>query len=378
MSSSSSRDSGKKNREPNPEKLAEMTKELRQLVTETCQPLPDEPDYSTNDKTLTRFIRARKFVLKDAFKQITGAIEWRRSYRPLHVNCRWCVDQAGYHGIRQIGFDSQQRPVFYACFAQCQTLKNTGEDTIAHVVYLVENAMKCTETGVEQWIIIVDCTGLTLPCCNHKIGRQFSQTFGSNYPEHLYRFFLVHHNPVLQGVWKAIRVFVDPNTVKKVKLVKKDKIDRVFDEAFGLETSTWLKEELRLNRTDISEAQRRFWEGPRLKGTHDPRGTQSYVKKYIEPLENRRKTRPTELLTRATLGQRTHLPHPNILQYLNETLNCVTLIDLKLIKEKPSENEMAEYGVTLEDKDLDEAESESEEDGHLELKKPTTSTSCIM
>ncbi|KAF6769562.1 hypothetical protein AHF37_12167 [Paragonimus kellicotti] len=221
---------------------------------------------------------------------------------------------------------------------------------------------------------------MTLPCCNHKIGRQFSQTFGSNYPEHLYRFFLVHHNPVLQGVWKAIRVFVDPNTVKKVKLVKKDKIDRVFDEAFGSETSTWLKEELRLNRTDISEAQRRFWEGPRLKGTHDPRGTHSYVKnyvkKYIEPLENRRKTNPTELLTRATLGQRTHLPHPNILQYLNETLNCVNLIDLELIKEKPSEHEMAEYGVTLEDKDLDEAESESEEDGHLGLKKATSSTSC--
>ncbi|KAG5454929.1 Chromatin structure remodeling complex protein sfh1, variant 2 [Clonorchis sinensis] len=334
----------RKIKEVTPEKLSSLKEELKQLVVSKHVPLPDEPDYSTCDDTLTRFLRARKYSLKDAYKQLSEAIEWRRTYRPRHVDCKWCTDQPGFHGIRQVGFDPEGRPVLYACFAQCQTLRNTAEDTIAHVVYLVENALRCPVAKNNQWVIVIDCTGLTLPCCNPKLGKQFSQTFGNNYPEHLYRFFLVHHNPALHGIWKAIRVFVDPNTAKKVKLVKRDKISLVFDDYFGPELSSWLKEELSLNQNDISDAQKRFWQGPSKPGTHDPRGTPSYVQTYIEPLEKIRAEKPSQLLKRSDLGHKIHLPHPNIVQFLNGMLTNVQFIDLKR-KAKISRQEMEEYGV---------------------------------
>ncbi|VDP70560.1 unnamed protein product [Echinostoma caproni] len=310
---------------------------------------------------LRRFLKARKFVLNDAFKQLSSAIEWRRTYRPRQVDCTYCLQTPGFHGIRQVGFDPQGRPVLYACFAQCQTLKNTAEDVIAHVVYLVENAMRCDEPGKDQWIIIIDCTGLTLPCCNPKLGKQFNQTFGNCYPEHLARFFLVHHNPFFQGIWKAIRVFVDPVTVKKVKLVRKEKISKVFDEYFDAEMSEWLKTELALNKTNITEAQRKFWEGPSQSGVHDPRGTASYVAKYITPLQNRRAANPSQLITRSSVGPQQHLPHPNLLQYVNGQLKNVQLIDLKARKDKPTKQELEMYGVNTEDATENAHEPESDE-----------------
>lgn len=345
MSKKIASESHKKRKDVSPEELASLVNQLRVMVHERCIPLVDEPEYSTSEKTLRRFLKARKYVVNDAFKQLSDAIEWRRTYRPKQAECTYCQQTPGFHGIRQVGFDPEQRPVFYACFSQCQTLKNTAEDVIAHVVYLVENAMRCNETGADQFIFIIDCTGLTLPCCNPKLGKQFSQVFGNCYPEHLARFFLVHHNPFFQGIWKAIRVFVDPVTVKKVKLVRKEKINRVFDESFGPELSNWLKDELVLNKTNITEVQRKFWESPSQPGQHDPRGTNSYIKKYIEPLQYRRQTNPTELISRATVGPDKHLPHPNLLQYINGQLKNVELIDLKARKDSPTKQELEMYGV---------------------------------
>ncbi|THD21034.1 Random slug protein 5 [Fasciola hepatica] len=351
----------KKRKEVSPEEFADLINQLRTMVHEKCIPLPEEPEYATSEQTLRRFLKARKFVVNDAFKQLSGAIEWRRTYHPKRADCTYCLQTPGFHGIRQVGFDPEGRPVFYACFSQCQTLKNTAEDVIAHVVYLVENAMRCNEAGADQWIIIIDCTGLTLPCCNPKLGKQFSQVFGNCYPEHLARFFLVHHNPFFQGIWKAIRVFVDPVTVKKVKLVRKEKISKVFEESFDPELANWLKDELALNKTNITEAQRKFWEGPSHPGVHDPRGTASYVKKYIEPLQQKRELNPKELLSRTSLGQDKHLPHPNLLQYLNGQLGNVQLIDLKSRKDKPTKQELELYGVDPSDVSESTADAESED-----------------
>lgn len=337
----------RKRKEVDPDSLKQMIADLREMVTSKFAPLPNEPDHFTNEKTLTRFIKARKYVLKDAYKQLANSIEWRREYQPTQVECIWCTEQPGYHGIRQVGFDSEQRTVMYACFAQCHTNKNTTEDVIAHVVYLMENAIRCSEILSDELVIVMDCTGFSLPCCNPKIGKQFVQTFADNYPEHLNRFYLINHNPMLQGVWKAIKVFVDPNTAKKVKLVKKERMESLFEERLGPELAVWLREEIRLNRTSISETQLRFWQAPQEPGAHDPRGAPSYVKKYIEPLEQRRKQFPKELVKRSVLGQSAHMPHPNIINELNDQLRDYKLTDSRNHEHKVTKQELEEYGVAL-------------------------------
>ena len=50
----------------------------------------------------------------------------------------------------------------------------------------------------------------------------------------------------------------------------------------------------------MSLSQRQFWNAPDSPGDHDPRGTPSYVKKYVLPF------RPSDN------GLSVHKPHPNI------------------------------------------------------------------
>ncbi|VDP95749.1 unnamed protein product [Trichobilharzia regenti] len=49
--------------------------------------------------SLSRFIVARNYVVEDAFKQLATAVEWRREFKPLTVQCKWCHETPGFHSI---------------------------------------------------------------------------------------------------------------------------------------------------------------------------------------------------------------------------------------------------------------------------------------
>ncbi|RTG82199.1 uncharacterized protein DC041_0000330, partial [Schistosoma bovis] len=239
---------------------------------------------------------------------------------------------------RQVGFDREGRPLMYACFAQCQTLKNNPDDVVCHMVYLIEHAKRSIQTSVNTLVFIIDCTGLTVACCNPKIGKKFVQTFADCYPETLYKFILINHGTFFHGIWKAIKVFIDPNTVKKVKLIRKEKIQRTFNEMFTPDTITWLLDEIKLNKINITENQLRFWESPHSYELHDPRGTHEYIQRCIEPLKLFIEQQPQQpqqpkqqsnqksiILTYDNLGLKTHMPHTNIMDCLNKTLKQVKI-----------------------------------------------------
>ena len=60
---------------------------------------------------------------------------------------------------RQVGHDEAGRPVIYSNFAQAATHKNSVEDSVAHVTYLIENAKRTMSPGVSSWVFVIDCTG---------------------------------------------------------------------------------------------------------------------------------------------------------------------------------------------------------------------------
>uniref|UniRef100_A0A1I8IXH0 Thioredoxin domain-containing protein n=1 Tax=Macrostomum lignano TaxID=282301 RepID=A0A1I8IXH0_9PLAT len=238
--------------EPSQEQQVKLLAELRQRVAGE-EPLPGE-DYFQDEVTLLRFLRAREWNLDAAEKQLRGAIDWRRSYKA--ADCRVMP-------LRQVGFDLG-RPAgdLLSCFAQADAKSNNTEDSIAHCTFLIENAKAHHEAGVTTWVFVIDCTGgITLPLCNPSLGSGVIGVFSNFYPEHLERIVLFH------GVWSAIRVFIDPKTVKKMKFIK------------GKEKNT---AEIRADEP-MSEAQEKFWEGPMRPNQHDPRGCPSYVEQFVDP-----------------------------------------------------------------------------------------------
>ncbi len=156
---------------------------------------------------------------------------------------------------------------------------------------------------------------MTLPSCNPKLGYGVTQVMSTHYPERLGLAICVNHNPVFQGIWNAIKVFLHPNTAAKMNLVRgKKKIQETFDKYFSEEVRDWLLEEMTLNKEKpLPEGQRFFWEAPSESGGHDPRACPSYVKTYIEPLiaEARHKEHQDEDKG-ATSAYKLHKPHPNL------------------------------------------------------------------
>ncbi|CAC5357538.1 unnamed protein product [Mytilus coruscus] len=198
-------------------KILELKKRLVGI-----KPLEDEPEFFNSEETLVRFLNSRQWNINDAEKMLKESIEYRRRIRPSHLDCKWCHDRPGCHSMRQVGFDEAGRPVIYSNFAQANLHHNTTEDTICHCTYLIENAKRTMPPGVSTWVFVIDCTGMTIQACNPKLGYGVTQVMANHYPERLGLVICVNHNPVFQGIWKAMKVFIHPNTSSKVKLVKNE------------------------------------------------------------------------------------------------------------------------------------------------------------
>lgn len=141
---------------------------------------------------------------------------------------------------------------------------------------------------------------MTLPACNPRVGYGITQALSNYYPERLGLVICIHHSPVFQGVWNAFKVFLHPNTVAKMQLLrKKSKFSKAFFEHFDDELANWVLTEVKLNKKihkhrAIYNAQREFWNEPKAATTpaaadgataepvHDPRGSPSYIRRYID------------------------------------------------------------------------------------------------
>ncbi|KAM7533682.1 hypothetical protein Aperf_G00000122520 [Anoplocephala perfoliata] len=265
----------------NPEKFRKMITEFRNTMKTKCKPLPDEPDYFTDEMILTEFLRARKYNLNAAVAMLTEAVEWRREYHPLKVDCTWCHENPGYHCIRQIGFDKTGHPIIYACFSQAFATRNGAADSVQHCVQMLENIRKSFKSDdARKLTMIIDCTGMTLPCCNPNIGRQVMHVFSNYYPERLLKAIVVNHKAIFQQIWRAIKKFLDPVTASKMNFFKLEQLKEGLLEFCDESTASWIEDEVLLNR-EITEEQLRFWEKP-SSGDHDPRGTDEFVRDFIE------------------------------------------------------------------------------------------------
>ena len=161
------------------------------------------------------------------------------------------------------------------------------------------------------------CPGMSLPMCSPKLGYSLSQTMADHYPERLGLVICLHHSAIFHGVWKAISVFLHPNTLAKVHLLRsKRKYHEAFQKYFSEEMVTWLMDEISLNKqSPLSGSQRRFWEKPESDTQHDPRGCPSYVSQYID-----------SYITRAQQSKDReyfHKPHPSVVDAIQGKIKNV-------------------------------------------------------
>ncbi|KAH9503473.1 hypothetical protein Btru_068015 [Bulinus truncatus] len=319
-------------------------------------PLQDEPDFATSDETVVRFLKANDWKYKEAEKALLATVEYRRQTRPLTVDCHYCHTRPGFHSMRQIGFDESGRPVMYSSFAQASVHKNTVEDLVTHVIYLIENAKVTMNSGVTTWVFVIDCTWMTMGACNPKLGYNVASILSNHYPERLGLVICVNISPVFHGVWKAIKKLLSPGTVSKVRLVRSEsKIRQVFSTFFSEELSTWLLDEVALNkRKPLPRGQVEFWNPPSVENGHDPRGTSSYIQNYIRKF-NKEDHRV------APGHPKKHCPHPNIIDALSTHVASVPLNPLEEVELAEAIME-GELGALRTDSSDDDFEDDNDDD----------------
>lgn len=137
-----------------------------------------------------------------------------------------------------------------------------------------------TPTMLSGAFFVFQISGMTLPCCNPKLGKKVMHVFADFYPERLGKAVVVNHHAIFQQIWRAIKKFLDPVTASKMTFIKQKKLSEGLREFCDESTAKWLETEILINK-EITEAQLRFWEKP-PSGAHDPRGTDEYIRDYVE------------------------------------------------------------------------------------------------
>lgn len=58
----------------------------------------------------------------------------------------------------------------------------------------------------EKWVVIIDCTGMTLSACNPRIASAVTSIIGDHYPERLGVVITLNAGYLMRYAWSAIKV----------------------------------------------------------------------------------------------------------------------------------------------------------------------------
>ncbi|CAJ1942567.1 unnamed protein product [Sphenostylis stenocarpa] len=190
-------------------------------------PLPGRRLQYCTDACLRRYLEARNWNVDKAKKMVEESLKWRETYKPEEI--RWAeVAHEGETGkVSRANFhDRHGRTVLIMRPGMQNT--TSAEDNIRHLVYLMENAILNLPEGQEQMSWLIDYTGLSLNTnVSVKTARDIIYILQNHYPERLAIAFLYNPPRIFQAFWKAVKFFLDPKTVQKVKFVYPNNKDSV-------------------------------------------------------------------------------------------------------------------------------------------------------
>lgn len=270
----------------------------------------DDPDPHNADSAMRRFLRAvggRDF--KYAAQRLVNTARWRYENKPWAWTCSFCEANPGHHTWRQVGVDKRRRPLVYSCLAQAATHRYTASCAVQHMVYSIEQAVRTMPQGEDGWLWLCDFSGFSLRAVDLSMASGVIRVVGEHYPERLALFICVNVPRLFVPAWRVLCKLIDPNTTRKAKFVAShEETHALLHEIMMEEDADWAMEELSTNLLrpiPAGQSAKGFWKPPTV-GTHDPRGTPTYCKRYLVDRES----------ARAGSWVQQHRPHPNIALHL--------------------------------------------------------------
>lgn len=270
---------------------------VQELVSQVQKPSAGVPEpgivmYGRTDITegYWRLLSDCQYDLEEGLSLLQEAYKWQLKVRPKMKALipKVYSQKPGLFSLRQIGFDSDGRPILYHCFAQDQAMDSdwTVDGMLTHAVHIVDNAGRSSQhkAGEERGMtvkLIIDCSGFTaVPFKSYENITKLHRTLMLLYPNVIENVTIVNFTPEVRIIWSSIADLLDDSLSSKVKFIlMKDLNERI--EPVPSEVLVWLQHEIRDNGLpSLSAVQKNFWRAP-SKGPHDPRGTGKFVADFI-------------------------------------------------------------------------------------------------
>lgn len=194
---------------------------------------------------LLRFLRARKFNVKQAFEMVREDVKWRQEENRLQLRRETAADVLGcdlgkmytYFPTWIQGTDKQLRPVSYRQFGKFEVwnvLKlTTMEKLIRFHAWETEVALhrmyklsRSSGFNIETFVIVIDAAGWGLRLATSDaltFIKGMAVTDSNHYPERLGSLVVINAPSVLAITYRIIQGFLDEVQQKKIRIFSTDR-----------------------------------------------------------------------------------------------------------------------------------------------------------
>lgn len=224
-----------------PEQLAAASQVFAVIQSENLNFNTDEEETFLK---ILRFLRARKYSVKNALAMIREDINWRAQNNRLDLpkesaqevlNCD--IEKLyDYFPVWFQGYDKQMRPVSYRKFGKFEiwnVLKlTTMERLIRFHAWETEQALRSMYSlsrksgyNIETFVIVIDASGWNLKLATSDAFafiKGMAVTDSDHYPERLGTLVLINAPSMLSFAWRVIQGFLDSVTKEKIKILSSD------------------------------------------------------------------------------------------------------------------------------------------------------------
>lgn len=197
-----------------------------------ANPITDELffQFSTDDpdKILLRFLRARKWVVIDAFNMLTDALKWRSStgLRELMLEGERRIKSSLLEGGKNF-FWKRDKENHLMCYVRSRLHdKNaqTLQESIDFTIYSVEWGRRLRDHDDQLVSILFDLKDAPFASLDLSILQFMVNALQSFYPEILGRCLIKDAPWIFSGFWKLVRPLLDPEVARKIVFVKQEEL----------------------------------------------------------------------------------------------------------------------------------------------------------
>ncbi|GAM17469.1 hypothetical protein SAMD00019534_006440 [Acytostelium subglobosum LB1] len=200
-----------------------MLAEVRKMLAENTDPVIQEEISKLDDSMILRFLRARKWVLNDAYKMLLDALVFRATFQEIGVEK--ITEESVENELKTgksffYGWDNGGRPVCIIRTRKHDSSQRDIQEAHRYCVYFMEKGKALLPPGIETCTLIFDMTSFSTKNMDYELVKFIVDMFQKYYPESLNKCLIVNAPWIFTGIWNIIKHWMDPITVGKVNFVK--------------------------------------------------------------------------------------------------------------------------------------------------------------